>query len=107
MGCGCGEEILAILREVKGLYVVALEQNVDDLDTFRASSPLSALTRVVARASTSRAISRHKRMHTGVHTSKQPLAQPTSSQNPFPPFPPLSSLACAFPTPRAILVGDL
>ena len=33
-----------------------------------------------------------------------------ASQNttpPLPPFPPLSSLACAFPTPRAVLVGDL
>ena len=35
VGCGCGEEILAILREVgRGVYVVALEKNEHDLGTF-------------------------------------------------------------------------
>jgi hypothetical protein len=36
-GCGCGEEIFAILRRVRHLYVVALEQNKDDLATFRTT----------------------------------------------------------------------
>jgi hypothetical protein len=35
VGCGCGEEILAILREVgRGVYVMALEKNEHDLGTF-------------------------------------------------------------------------
>jgi hypothetical protein len=39
VGCGCGEdEILAILREVgRGVYVVALEKNEHDLNTFRST----------------------------------------------------------------------
>jgi SAM-dependent methyltransferase len=38
VGCGCGEEILAILREVgRGVYVVALEKNEHDLGTFRST----------------------------------------------------------------------
>ena len=37
VGCGCGEEILAILREVRGIYIVALELNKSDLDTFRST----------------------------------------------------------------------
>ena len=37
VGCGCGEEILAILREVRGVYIVALELNKSDLDTFRST----------------------------------------------------------------------
>jgi SAM-dependent methyltransferase len=37
VGCGCGEEIFAILRRVRHLYVVALEHNKDDLATFRTT----------------------------------------------------------------------
>ena len=37
VGCGCGEEIFAILRRVGNIYVVALEQNEHDLGTFRST----------------------------------------------------------------------
>ena len=38
VGCGCGEEIFAILRRVGNIYVVALEQNEHDLGTFRSTN---------------------------------------------------------------------
>jgi hypothetical protein len=46
VGCGCGEEIFAILRRVRHLYVVALEQNKDDLATFRTTLEGSSRRRV-------------------------------------------------------------
>ena len=35
VGCGCGEELFAIMRQVRNIYFVAMEITFDDLDTFR------------------------------------------------------------------------
>ena len=48
VGCGCGEEVYAILRQVAGLYIVAVEISAVDLGTFRSKLTTASGVQCVA-----------------------------------------------------------